>query len=65
VPTPDDIATQRGVGFEFTGKLDKDGRPEWEYSPGLSLRISMALHMLMNPVSPPKPMGSWYDPDLY
>lgn len=61
-PTPEQIEQQRAVGFEYTGKLDKDGRPEWEYSPGFQLRLQNATHWLFNPFQPLQPQGSWYDP---
>jgi len=54
-PTQEQIEIQRAVGFEFTGRLDKDGQPEWEFKPSLKLRLQIAYHLLFNPFSPIEP----------
>lgn len=49
MPTQDQIERQRLAGWEFTGSLDKKGQPEWEYKPGLALRLRNALLWVTNP----------------
>jgi RHS repeat-associated protein len=60
-PTQEQIGTQRAVGFEFTGQLDKDGRPEWEFKPSLMLRLHIAYYMLFtgSPIQPHNNDGTY------
>lgn len=62
-PTPEQIQQQHNVGYEYRG-LDSSGRPQWEYDPGVMLRIQGATHMLFNPFEPLNPTGHDDDPYL-
>ncbi|WP_346152767.1 SpvB/TcaC N-terminal domain-containing protein [Streptomyces labedae] len=62
-PNAEQIERQRDVGWEYTGRLDKKGQPEWEYRPGLTLRLQNAYHFLFNPFNPIRASGR--DDSLY
>jgi hypothetical protein len=55
-PTQDQIEQQHSVGYELRG-LDSSGRPMWEYSPSLGLRLRLGFHYLLNPFNPLRASG--------
>ena len=57
VPTPQQIARQRAAGWEFTGTVGKDGRPEWRYAPELLLRLRDTILFITNPFAPVRRSG--------
>jgi RHS repeat-associated protein len=57
VPSADQIERQRRAGWEYSGRLDADGRPEWNYDPSLSLRLRDSVLYIVNPFDPVRRSG--------
>ena len=55
-PSEDQIERQRRAGFEYSGELDENNSPKWDYKPSLPLRLREAVFFGLDPF-PYK--GSW------
>ena len=57
MPTPEQIELQDSCGYHFTGQLDTEGRPIWQYKPSGWQNFRWNFMELMDPLGGPQPGG--------
>ena len=57
MPTPEQIELQDSCGYHFTGQLDSEGRPIWQYKPSGWQNFRWNFMELMDPLGGPQPGG--------